>query len=120
MTTLSSSGASNPDVADVVSVRIDGETIHAYGAVAEHGVDLLLGAVDYLTRNHAEVTLDLTHVSALDSQAVRDLYTARYDALAAGSVLQLLVPAHLQRRLAACRPLTARFQRPPRQVRPLS
>ena len=64
------------------------------------------------------MTLDLTYVSALDSQAVQGLYTARYEALAAGSVLHMVVPAQLQRRLAVCRPLTPSFHRPPQQMRP--
>ncbi len=94
-----------PFMTDVVSVRIDGATVYAEGVVTERTVDLLLGAVGFLTRTAPQVLLDLTSVSTVDVEAVRALFTARYDALAAGTTLELVIPSHLRRRLAVCRPL---------------
>ena len=82
-------------------------------------VDLLLGAVDYLTATTRAITLDLTGVTAVDAAAVRALFTARYNALTAGAVLDLVIPAHLQRRLAVCRPLVVTpggYRNPPPQM----
>jgi hypothetical protein len=103
---------------DAVSIRIDGATIYAQGVASEHTIDLLLGAVDYLIPAVGTVTLDLSLVTAVDAVAVRALFTARYDVLAAGATLDIVVPAHLQRRLTVCRPLSTspsryRTPRPP-------
>lgn len=109
-------GDPTPQMTDIVSVRIDGATVHAQGAVTKRTVDLLLGAVGFLTRTMPDVTLDLTSVSTVDAEAVRTLFTVHYDALADGAIVELLIPPHLRRRLAVCRPLpaVARRARQPR------
>jgi hypothetical protein len=84
-------------------ITMGGDTVYADGVLDELTVDLLLAAADYLfSRGSLIVTLDLSRARSIDSDAIRELFTAQTD-VGTGLCLRLTVPAHLRPRLAICR-----------------
>jgi anti-anti-sigma regulatory factor len=90
-------------VAAGVVVNIVDDRVRAAGVLDSETVAVVLTAADRLfTRGCRNVTLDLTHTRTVDSDAVRELFTAQQDT-APGRRLRLVAPPRLRPRLAVCR-----------------
>jgi anti-anti-sigma regulatory factor len=85
----------------LLSVRIDGATIHAVGRLLSTATDLLVGTAAWLSsRGERVIWPDLSGVTAIDSAAVTQLVWGQRDLAAAGTRVRLVGSTHLSRSVA--------------------
>jgi ABC-type transporter Mla MlaB component len=94
--------ADHPSQTESLIVKLGNDGVCAIGTLDEFTVELLIAAADNLfARGCRDVTLDLSDTSAVDSAAVRALFTAQAD-VPPDHRLHLRVPGRLRPRLAVC------------------
>lgn len=78
----------------VLSVALDGGTIHVDGCLDRRSVELLLLAIDWLSGTGIDtITVSLAHAYRVDTAAARALSNRRRELADAGSTLTVVVPA---------------------------
>ena len=86
-----------------MSVELGPGSLAVRGVIDDTTIDLVLGALDfYCERRSPDLTLDLVQVRGLSDDALKRLFTYKYDHEARGHVLAVFAPAHLAGRLAVC------------------